>query len=55
MTGTNCDLFTHSQSQSYLNYLVYLLFNALILLFSFKTHYLIYYFERDLIYFRCRS
>jgi hypothetical protein len=23
MTGTNCDLFTHNQSRSYLNYLVY--------------------------------
>jgi hypothetical protein len=23
MTGTNCDLFTHSQSQSYLNHLVF--------------------------------
>jgi hypothetical protein len=23
MTGTNCDLFTHNQSQSYLNHLVY--------------------------------
>jgi hypothetical protein len=23
MTGTNCDLFTHNQSGSYLNYLVY--------------------------------
>jgi hypothetical protein len=22
MTGTNCDLFTHNQSQSYLNHLV---------------------------------
>jgi hypothetical protein len=25
MTGTNCDLFTHNQSRSYLNYLVYCL------------------------------
>jgi hypothetical protein len=25
MTGTNCDLFTHSQSRSYLNHLVLLL------------------------------
>jgi hypothetical protein len=24
MTGTNCDLFTHNQSRSYLNHLVYL-------------------------------
>jgi hypothetical protein len=23
MTGTNCDLFTHNQSRSYLNHLVY--------------------------------
>jgi hypothetical protein len=23
MTGTNCDFFTHNQSQSYLNHLVY--------------------------------
>jgi hypothetical protein len=23
MSGTNCDLFTHSQSRSYLNHLVY--------------------------------
>ena len=23
MTGTNCDLFTHKQSRSYLNHLVY--------------------------------
>jgi hypothetical protein len=23
MTGTNCDLFTHSQSRSYLNHLVH--------------------------------
>ena len=23
MTGTNCDLFTHNQSQSYLNHLEY--------------------------------
>ena len=25
MTGTNCDLFTHNQSRSYLNHLVYVL------------------------------
>jgi hypothetical protein len=24
MTGTNCDLFTHNQSRSYLNHLVYI-------------------------------
>jgi hypothetical protein len=24
MTGTNCDLFTHNQSRSYLNHLVFL-------------------------------
>jgi hypothetical protein len=24
MTGTNCDLFTHKQSRSYLNHLVFL-------------------------------
>jgi hypothetical protein len=28
MTGINCDLFTHKQSRSYLNYLVLLIFNA---------------------------
>jgi hypothetical protein len=26
MTGTNCDLFTHNQSRSYLNHLVILIF-----------------------------
>jgi hypothetical protein len=26
MTGTNCDLFTHNQSLSYLNHLVYIQF-----------------------------
>jgi hypothetical protein len=27
MTGTNCDLFTHNQSRSYLNHLVYRSYN----------------------------
>jgi hypothetical protein len=28
MTGTNCDLFTHNQSRSYLNNLVYTFFDS---------------------------
>jgi hypothetical protein len=32
MTGTNCDLFTHNQSRSYLNHLVYVSINAIILI-----------------------
>jgi hypothetical protein len=28
MTGTNCDLFTHNQSRSYLNQLVYIYFGT---------------------------
>jgi hypothetical protein len=31
MTGTNCDLFTHKQSRSYLNHLVYFIISTIIL------------------------
>jgi hypothetical protein len=34
MTGTNCDLFTHNQSRSYLNHLVYIHIASLFLCLS---------------------
>jgi hypothetical protein len=30
MTGTNCDLFTHNQSRSYLNHLEYLIIESVV-------------------------
>jgi hypothetical protein len=36
MTGTNCDLFTHNQSRSYLNHLViYVLFFHMLFIAAF--------------------
>jgi hypothetical protein len=34
MTGTNCDLFTHKQSRSYLNHLVHMDTSFIILLYT---------------------
>ena len=36
MTGTNCDLFTHKSSRSYLNHLVYVNFNVNVIISSEK-------------------
>jgi hypothetical protein len=38
MTGTNCDLFTHKSSRSYLNHLVYLASNPYVTVHILGLH-----------------